>query len=169
MKVYKDISFAEVPQFATEGSAAFDLKACIGSETKLKCYNPHNKEFLLPSKLNSHGVWNVQIQPQFRTLVPTGLIFDIPTNHVLKIFIRSSMALKYGITLANNVGIIDSDYVDPLYIMLYNISDTPIQIFNGDRIAQGILEKTLNYKLTETTDKPTQKTSRTGGLGSTGT
>jgi dUTPase len=69
--------------------------------------------------------------------------------------------------LANNTGIIDSDYVDPLYVVLYNLSDTLVMIKNGERIAQGMLQKTLKYTLSETTTKPEQKTDRDGGLGST--
>jgi dUTP pyrophosphatase len=168
MKVYKNNPEAEIPTFATEGSAAFDLRACLTDGDKVRAFNPHNKEMLLPVRRASNGKMTFQLQPQFRTLVPTGLIFDIPSKHVVKLYIRSSMALKFGLGLANDVGIIDSDYVDPLFVMIYNMGDTPINIYHGDRIAQGILEKTLSYKLEETTTKPTQKTDRNGGMGSTG-
>jgi dUTP pyrophosphatase len=123
----------------------------------------------IPVKPGADGKLSITLHPQFRTLVPTGLIFDIPDRHVLKLFIRSSMALKYSLSLANGTGIIDSDYVDPTYMMVINNGDTPIQIYHGDRIAQGILEKTLKYTLEETTEQPGKKTDRDGGLGSTGT
>lgn len=168
MKVFKVSANAEIPSFATEGSAAFDLKACLDAGTKIRAFNPHNREMEIPVKPTADGRLAVTLHPQFRTLVPTGLIFDIPDRHVLKLFIRSSMALKYSLTLANGTGIIDSDYVDPTYMMVINNGDTPILIYHGDRIAQGILEKTLKYTLEETTEQPGQKTDRTGGLGSTG-
>ncbi len=168
MKIFKENANASIPEFATEGSACFDLKACLDENTKVKAFNPHNRETLFPVKKSSNGLWSVQLQPQFRTLIPTGLIFDIPKNHVMKIFIRSSMALKNGINLVNNVGIIDSDYVDQTYVMVYNMSDTPVMIYHEDRIAQAILEKTYVYKLEETEERPVQKTDREGGLGSTG-
>lgn len=168
MKVFKDNVNAIIPEFATEGSACFDLRACFNEKVKIKAYNPHNREMEFPVKLASNGKLSVQLQPQFRTLIPTGLIFDIPKNHVIKIYIRSSMALKNGLSLANDVAVIDSDYVDPTYVMLYNMTDTPIMVYEGDRIAQAMLEKTINYKLEETTEKPAQKTARDGGLGSTG-
>jgi dUTP pyrophosphatase len=167
MKIFKVSENAEIPAFATEGSACFDIKACLNKNEKIRSYNPHNREMLLPVKEQGGRVYT-QLQPQFRTLVPTGLIFDIPSNHVMKLFIRSSMALKYGIALANDTGIIDSDYVDPVYVMVYNMGDTPITLYHGDRIAQGMLEKTLSYKLEETKTQPAQKTTRSGGLGSTG-
>jgi dUTP pyrophosphatase len=168
MKIYKDNEAAELPEFATEGSAAFDLKACLTEDTKIRAFNPHNKEMFLPVRRASNGKMTIQVLPQFRTLIPTGLILDIPAKHVVKLHIRSSMALKYGLMLANGVAVIDSDYTDPLYIMLYNMCDTPINLYHGDRVAQAILEKTLSYKIEETSTRPDQKTDRTGGLGSTG-
>lgn len=169
MKVFKFSPNAEIPAFATEGSAAFDLKACLDAGTKLRAFNPHNREMEIPVKPTADGRLAVTLHPQFRTLVPTGLIFDIPDKHVLKLFIRSSMALKYSLALANGTGIIDSDYVDPTYMMVINTGDTPILIYHGDRVAQGLLEKTYKYTLEETTEKPGKKTDRDGGLGSTGT
>jgi dUTP pyrophosphatase len=168
MKVFKTNENIELPAFATEGSACFDLRAYLEEGSKVKAFNPHNRESEFPVKRDSSGKLFTQIQPSFRTLVPTGLIFDIPKNHVLKIYIRSSMALKYGLGLANNVAIIDSDYVDPTYVMIYNMGDTPITIYNGDRIAQAMLEKTFSYEIKERKTAPTQKTDRDGGMGSTG-
>jgi len=168
MKIFKVNENAEIPSFATSGSAAFDLKACLEANTKIRAYNPHNREMEIPVKPTGDGRLAVTLHPQFRTLVPTGLIFDIPEKHVLKLFIRSSMALKYSLSLANGTGIIDSDYVDPTFMMVVNNGDTPILIYNGDRVAQGILEKTVKYVLEETTEKPQKKTERDGGLGSTG-
>lgn len=168
MKIFKVSENAEIPAFATEGSAGFDIKACLNPNTKVRAYNPHNREMEIPVKPASDGRQAITLHPQFRTLIPTGLIFDIPDKHVLKLFIRSSMALKYSLSLANSVAIIDSDYIDPTYIMVINNGDTPIQIYHGDRIAQGILEKTIKYTLEETLEKPEKKTDRDGGLGSTG-
>jgi dUTP pyrophosphatase len=168
MKIFKVSENAEIPVFATEGSACFDLRACLEEGDKIRAYNPHNKEMALPVKRDSNGKFFTQVQPSFRTLIPTGLIFDIPKGHVVKIYIRSSMALKYGLGLANDTAIIDSDYVDPSYVMVYNMSDTPITIYHGDRIAQAMLEKLHTYTLTERKTAPEQKTERDGGLGSTG-
>lgn len=167
MKVFKVSENATVPEFATEGSACFDLSVCLDPKGSVRSFNPHNKETLFPVK-EQNGRLSIQIQPQFRTLIPTGLIFDIPNGHVLKLYIRSSMALKFGLALANDVAIIDSDYVDPAYVMIYNMGDTPITLYQGDRIAQGMLEKTISYKLEETNKQPVRKTDRDGGLGSTG-
>jgi dUTP pyrophosphatase len=169
MKIYRDSELAEIPTFATEGSACFDLRACLQVGKGLVAYNPHNRTMELPVKQGSDGRAFAQIQPSFRVLVPTGLIFDIPRNHVLNIYIRSSMALKYGLMLANGTAVIDSDYVDPSYIMIYNASDTPFTVYHGDRIAQAELRELKQYALTERKTPPAQKTDRDGGMGSTGT
>ena len=109
-----------------------------------------------------------QLPPNIRVLIPTGLIFDIPDGHVMKMFIRSSQALKKGLTMANGVGIIDSDYVEESFIMLENISDSMATIHHGERIAQCLIEKTSRVKIVEVTERPGQKTEREGGFGSTG-
>jgi dUTP pyrophosphatase len=167
MKVYRDAENAKIPEFATEGSACFDLRAHFEIGDKIRAYNPHNRSMEIPAKIAS-GLPSVQLHPSFRTLIPTGLIFDIPKNHEMKIFIRSSMALKYGIMLANGVAVIDSDYVDPTYILVYNASDTPVTIFSGDRIAQAQLTTLKGYDINERKTRPEAKTDREGGLGSTG-
>lgn len=169
MRVYRENPLAEIPSFATEGSACFDIRACLGEGETVEAFNPHNRGMQMRVKAASNGKASVPLQPGFRMLVPTGLIFDIPKNHVLDFFIRSSMALKYGIVLANGVAKIDSDYVDPSYIMLLNMSDTPYHIYHGDRIAQGELRALKSYDLSERKSPPSQKTDREGGFGSTGT
>ena len=169
MKVFRLNDTAELPAFATEGSACFDVKVCITAETKLKTYSPHNKEITVPAKIGNDGRAVTVLHPQFRTLIPTGLIFDIPKNHVLKVFPRSGMSVKFGIGLANSTGIIDSDYVEELFVPVYNMSDTPINIYHGDRVAQAMLEEIKQYTLVERKSRPEQKTERAGGIGSTGT
>lgn len=169
MKIYRENELAEIPSFATEGSACFDLRACLTPDKGVTAYNPHNRKMELPVKRSLEGKPFTLIQPSFRVLIPTGLIFDIPKNHVMNIYIRSSMALKYGLMLANSTAVIDSDYVDPTYVMIYNASDTPFTIYHGDRIAQAELRELKQYSLVERKTPPAQKTDRDGGMGSTGT
>ena len=56
----------------------------------------------------------IQINPRERALIPTGLIFDIPKGCQFVYIHGQVLTLKQGLTLANNVGIIDSDYVEPV-------------------------------------------------------
>lgn len=108
------------------------------------------------------------IWPHVVTAVPTGLKAYMQDDECLFIFIRSSMAFKKNITLANSVGIIDSDYYNNpdneghLILCLVNNNDKAITIKKGDRIAQGIFMKYL------TCDNDCSDGQRTGGFGSTG-
>ena len=168
MNVFKVNENAELPDYATEGSACFDIKACISNGQRLKSFNAFNKEMSIVVKGIGGNPDAFQLPPGIRVLVPTGLIFDIPKGHVMKMYIRSSQALKKGLIMANGVGIIDSDYVEESFMMLENVSDSMALVANGERIAQCLIEKTTRMKIAEVTEKPGQKTDREGGFGSTG-
>lgn len=100
-------------------------------------------------------------------LIPTGVKAYMEVDEVLSIYVRSSMPLKRGLTLANNVGIIDSDYYENvendghIMIQVLNFSDNDILVKKDERIAQGIFTK---YLLTDDDDT---KDVRIGGFGST--
>ena len=168
MNVYKVNERAELPEYATDGSACFDVKACIEHGQRLKSYNAWNKEMPVAVKGVGGNRDAFQLPPAVRVLVPTGLIFDIPEGHVMKMYIRSGTALKKGLTLVNGVGIIDSDYVEESFLMLENVSESLVTIEHGERIAQCLIEPITREPIEETTERPEQKTSRDGGFGSTG-
>ena len=103
-----------------------------------------------------------------RVLVPTGLIFDIPAGYSVRLHSRSGLAYKEGLYLTNCEGIIDHDYIEPVFAMMTNISQAPKSINNGDRICQAELVEKVYHSLLEIQEPPTQKTERDGGFGSTG-
>ena len=111
---------------------------------------------------------NVVITPGETKLIPTGLKAYMCENEWLGIYIRSSIAVKYGIILANSVAVIDSDYYNNpdneghLMLPIRNVSGMPYTVKKGDRIAQGIFHQ--YYKV----DGDSADGSRTGGIGSTG-
>ena len=167
MKIYKINPAAEIPAYATEGSACFDLRACFKGLDKIRAYNPLNRELFQPVKIQG-GKLGIQIPPQYRVLVPTGLIFNLPKNTVMRIYARSGLALTEGLGMANGVAVIDSDYVEETFVMLLNGSDNVVFVADGDRVAQASLEEAKRLVLEETPNRPQQKTDRNGGLGSTG-
>jgi dUTP pyrophosphatase len=130
---------AIIPTYETSNAAAFDLTA---AET-------------------------ITIQPHSQGLVPIGLVFGIPKNHVMHIFPRSSTFKKFGIFLSNGVGVVDPDYcglTDELMIMFYNPGDQPAAIASGARIAQAIIYPRPQIEFEEgAADGPSR-----GGFGSTG-
>lgn len=159
---------AVMPELATTGSACFDLRACFGNE-RLTVWNPANRKVESPTRQTKDG-WAFQMHPNHRVLVPTGLKMDIPEHHVVRVYPRSSTPLKLGLMLANSVGIIDSDYIGEVFMMLINTSDTSLMIYNGDRLCQAELGAVHPQMLRQLDAAPEVKTDRgTGGLGSTGT
>lgn len=130
-----------LPNYKTEGSAGIDLQACISEPVTLK--------------------------PLERALIPTGLFMAIPEGYEGQIRGRSGLALKHGITLANGIGTIDSDYRGEIKVILINLSNEDFTINNGDRIAQFVLSKyeKIEFKEVDSLDD----TSRgEGGFGHTG-
>lgn len=92
----------------------------------------------------------------------------VPDGYFLGIFARSSTPLKKGLMVANGVGVIDPDYsgpTDEIKIQVLNITDAPVKVTRGDRIAQGILLPCPTVDWEEVAE--ISATSR-GGFGSTG-
>lgn len=121
-KMYDDVV---LPEYATPGSACFDIRAYWGQDSDWK----HEK-----------------VAFEVSTVFPTGLQFEIPENHVMLIFSRSGHGFKDDVRLANCVGVIDSDYRGELKVKLTkdtnaNSPKKPrIHFVNkGDKIAQGMV------------------------------
>ena len=131
-----------IPSYATLGSAGMDLKACIEAPLIIKAG---------------------QIEK-----IPTGIAIQIPNRYVGGfVFPRSGLSSKYGISLINCVGVIDSDYTGELICPLVNHSDKEFIVNPGDRIAQLVFMPVCNASLVQVEEL--QKTERgNGGFGSTG-
>ena len=131
-----------LPQFATPGSAAMDLRACIDRP--------------------------VTIRAGERTVVPTGLAMALPSaDYVALLFARSGLGIRKGVCLSNGVGVIDSDYRGEIGVGLVNLSQEAYTVQPGDRIAQLMVVpvERPTVSLVEDLDD----TSRgSGGFGSTG-
>lgn len=85
---------------------------------------------------------NVLVSPNKVSLVPTGLKAFMLSDEVLMIYIRSSLAVKYGVTLANGVGVIDADYKDHIILPVISFNGE-FEIKKGMRVAQGVFQKYL--------------------------
>lgn len=160
--IYRISESVVMPKFETQGAACFDLRY-QPTDWKVLVYDALNYKQYLQQRENGE----LFINPNERVLVPTGIIFDIPEGFSVRIHIRSSMALKLGLSLANSEAVIDSDYTHESFVMLQNNSQALVQINKGDRIAQAELVRNQPVELVSV-DRPQQKTDRTGGFGSTG-
>ena len=162
LKIWKTHPDVKVPQHQTTESACFDLAYSNAGKGTYKGYTSMNKPFTRELR------GPLTVSPGDRALVPTGLIMDIPQGYSVRLHARSGTSLKQGLVLANAEGVIDSDYVEEVMILMYNLSDNSITIQTGDRVAQAELIKDAEYTLEESATRPGVKTSRTGGMGSTG-
>lgn len=126
------------PEYKTKGSAGADLKVEI----------------------------DVVLTPNSQTVVSTGISLAIPEGFVGLIFPRSGLASR-GITLANSVGVIDSDYRGEIKVALVNRSLDTIALQRGDRVAQIVFLRVTQFPFIQS---PTLDTTDrgTGGFGSTG-
>ncbi len=131
-----------LPFYATDGSAGMDLKAVL-----------------------EHSI---TLAPLERALIPTGIAISLPGPEFgAFLFARSGLASKHGITLANSVGVIDSDYTGEIKVALVNLSNEPYTIENGERIAQMVILEVAKAQFT--VSDTLEKTQRgSGGFGSTG-
>jgi dUTP pyrophosphatase len=130
-----------LPAYATAGAAALDLLAAVAAP--------------------------VTLAPLARALVPTGIAIALPEGFEAQVRPRSGLALKQGITVLNAPGTIDADYRGEVGVILVNLSDAPVTIRRGDRIAQLVLAEVARLAWDEVAELP--ETPRgSGGFGSTG-
>ncbi|WP_271948363.1 dUTP diphosphatase [Ruegeria faecimaris] len=132
-----------LPSYETTGAAGADVRANFPDKTPIT---------LLPGQ---------------RALVPTGLRIEIPKGYEVQVRPRSGLALKYGITLPNTPGTIDSDYRGPLGVILLNAGQESFEITHGERIAQLVVAPVVQASF-EATDTLSDTDRGAGGFGSTG-
>jgi dUTP pyrophosphatase len=143
---------AIIPKKATESAAGYDLCAWLKDS--------YDEQTL--------------VTPHSTLIVPTGLNVNIPNGYEIQIRPRSGLAAKFGVTVLNTPGTIDSDYCGDgedfeLKVILINHNKIPFSIKHGDRIAQMVVAKLADHELVEVEEfGKTDKSSRKGGLGSTG-
>lgn len=131
----------DLPEYATPGAAAMDLRACIEQP--------------------------IALEPGQRVLIKTGLALNMmDTGMAAHIASRSGLALKHGIRA--HPGLIDSDYTGEVGVILFNLGQEPYTIQPGERIAQLTFAPVFQVKL-HYVDKFSIETTRgAGGFGSTG-
>lgn len=104
-----------LPELMTKGAAGMDLRANIEGE--------------------------VIITKGSIALIPTGIAISLPVGYEAQIRPRSGLALKYGITMVNTPGTVDSDYRGEINIIMINLGKEDFVIKRGDRIAQMVINK----------------------------
>ena len=132
------------PEYATDGSAAVDLRAALDEGEVLT------------------------LAPGARAMIPTGIAISPESKDVVAIVAgRSGLGVKKGVTLSNSIGVIDSDYRGEISVGLINHGDEPFEVRRGDRIAQMMFVPVYaaTFTVTETLDETARGE---GGFGHTG-
>lgn len=110
----------------------------------------------------------VRLKPLQRTLIPTGLLIELPDGCEAQVRPRSGLAYKHGITVLNSPGTIDADYRGEIKVLLVNISEEDFVVNDGERIAQLVIAKheTVEWQEAVTLNESSRGA---GGFGSSGT
>jgi len=131
-----------LPDYATEGSAGMDLRACLDEAIELAA----GETFL----------------------VPTGLsIYVADPNYAAMLLPRSGLGHKHGIVLGNLVGLIDSDYQGQLFVSCWNRGSERFTVQPGERIAQMVIVPVVQADF-EIVDEFDDSERGEGGFGHTG-
>lgn len=158
---YVNISNNVDPVFANDGDSGFDLRAWVDCK-----YSNHLLSF------DEDGKSYIALLPLERTIIHTGLHFELPEFTEIQVRSRSGTSLKQGLIVLNTPGTIDEKYRGEICVIVINLSNSPVNIYNGDRIAQAVLNPVYNSYLTDLV-KVEQIDEDTGrganGFGSTGT
>lgn len=104
-----------LPAYATAGAAGMDLRAQLEAP--------------------------ITLAPLGRVLVPTGLFIELPQGYEAQVRPRSGLAIKHGLTVLNSPGTIDADYRGEIKVALVNLSADPLEIQDGERIAQLVVAR----------------------------
>ena len=133
----------ELPDYATDGSAGMDLRACLEEDS-------------------------LTINPGETHLIPTGIAIHVGDSGMAAVILpRSGLGHKHGIVLGNLVGLIDSDYQGQLFVSCWNRGQDSFTINVGDRIAQLVFVPVVQAAFEVVTDFNTSVRAE-GGFGHTG-
>jgi len=144
LKIAKNDPRVQLPRYESSGAAGMDLRAFLAED--------------------------LTIPPLGRAKIPTGLRIEIPEGFEGQVRPRSGLANKFGVTVLNAPGTIDSDYRGDVDIILVNLGAQAFVVKDGDRIAQLVIAPVLtalNVAVAETSELSVTERGG-GGFGSTG-
>jgi dUTP pyrophosphatase len=132
---------AQLPSYATPGSAGMDLRACLPEGTAL-------------------------VAPNSTSVIPCGFSMQLDPGYEGQVRPRSGLSTR-GITIPNSPGTIDADFRGEVKVILRNEGEHPFRIEHGDRIAQLVIAALPRVSVSEV-EELTETVRGAGGLGSTG-
>ena len=141
IRIRKKDARIELPRYESSGASGMDIRAFLDN--------------------------NITIPSLERAKIPTGLYMELPAGYEAQIRPRSGLAARFGITVLNAPGTIDSDYRGELEVILVNLGTETFTVNDGDRIAQMVICPLVRAEISEA--EFLSETERgAGGFGSTG-
>jgi dUTP pyrophosphatase len=132
-----------LPAYATTGSAAMDLRACLTAP--------------------------LTVQPGETVMIPSGIAISIHDPGLVALLVpRSGLGIKNGIVLANTIGVIDSDYQGEIGIGIHNRSSTAYTVEPGERVCQMMFVPVTQAALCVVEEFSMDSARGAGGFGHTG-
>ena len=111
---------------------------------------------------------DVELGPGERAVVPTGIAVAMPEGYAAFVHPRSGLAARFGVSLVNTPGTIDSGYRGEIKIIIVNLDRTsPVSFARGVRVAQLVFQRVERARFTEVDELPGSERGD-GGHGSTG-
>ncbi|EGC6279313.1 dUTP diphosphatase [Salmonella enterica] len=153
---------AELPRRATTDSAGLDVRACLWEPT-VTVFTESGAKLEREVVAGTIALW-----PGDRLMIPTGLKMSVDAEYCIKLYPRSGISLKNGLSLINCVGIGDHDYKEEYYVTLTNHGQKLQTIADGERVCQLMVERVEPVNLVEVDELPDVDSERNGGFGSTG-
>ena len=135
----KNLSDNPMPCYKNPGDAGMDI--CSSEDTRVPPFN-----------------WK---------LISTGIYLEIPEGYEVQVRSRSGLALKWGLSVMNSPGTIDSGYRGEVKVILKNHDHRAYDLKKGERIAQLVMAAVVTAELEEVTEL-TDTERGDGGFGSTG-
>lgn len=154
-KLFNDVT---IPEYATSGSAGFDLSV-------------HNFKLLYREGLQKENFdishkEEIEIMRGDRILCGCGFSLEIPNGYELQVRSRSGNSLKKGLIIANSPGTIDSDYRGEIGVIITNLSNGIMLVKKGDKLGQGVVKEYYNANFIEVNELGYTERGE-GGFGST--
>lgn len=153
---------AELPTRATRHSAGLDVRACLWEQT-VTVFTESGAKLEREVVAGTIALWSGD-----RVMIPTGMKMSVDADYCIKLYPRSGISLKHGLSLINCVGIGDRDYKEEYYVTLTNHGQKLQTIADGERVCQLMVERVEPVNLVEVDELPDVDSERNGGFGSTG-
>jgi len=111
---------------------------------------------------------DVELPPQGRAVVPTGVSIALPDGYAAFVHPRSGLAARHGVTIVNAPGTVDAGYRGEIKVTLLNTDpEQAVKLARGDRVAQLVIQRVERARFLRAETLPGSHRGE-GGFGSSG-